>query len=62
MWTVVLLGHFLREHYLDLLGMGEPGLKEAHAVLEKDGRDNFIGISAGIWPIECSHHFIGSVP
>lgn len=41
--------------------MGEPGLEEAHAVLEKGGGDNFIGISAGMWPIECSYHFIGSV-
>lgn len=57
-----LLGPFPEGHYLDLLGVGEPGLEEAHAVLEKDGEDNFIGISAGMWPVECSHHFLGNVP
>lgn len=41
------LGHFLTEHYLDLLDMGEPGLEEAHAVLEKDEGITLLGFLQG---------------
>lgn len=39
-------------------GIGEPGLEAAHAVFGIDGGKNFVGISAGMWPIKRSLHFI----
>lgn len=47
-----------------LIGRGTPVLGEAQAAVGLHGGENFVRISAGIWPVECSHHFTdrGSVP
>ena len=39
-------------------GIGEPGLEAAYAIFGINGEENFVRISAGMWPMKDSHHSI----